>query len=272
MGGFILLLALLAAAALLYDGNTRIVTTEYEVFFNSLPAAFDGYRILELSDLHAAELGADNARLIAAVRDAKPDMIAVTGDMIDAPGQLPAVLPLMKTLTEIAPVYFVTGNHEWDSGEVRELLAALPEYGVTVLRNQCVTLERGGAEIVLLGLDDRNGPADMLRPPEVFARLRAQHGDAFVVTLVHRNDYLSALSELGCDLVVCGHAHGGIVRPPFTDGLIGPNREWFPTYTNGVYTEGGTTMVVSRGVGNHTGYPRFLNNPHLPVAVLRSYE
>jgi predicted MPP superfamily phosphohydrolase len=192
--------------------------------------------------------------------------------MIDAPGQLPDVLPLMRILAEIAPVYFVTGNHEWDSGEVRELLDALPEYGVTVLRNQCATIERGGAELVLLGLDDRNGPADMPRPPEIFERLRAKYGDAFVVTLVHRNDYLPTLSELGADLVLCGHAHGGIVRLPFTDGLIGPAREWFPTYTDGLYTLGETTMLVSRGVGNHTGYPRFLNNPHLPVAVLRSYE
>ncbi|MDR0861626.1 MAG: metallophosphoesterase [Oscillospiraceae bacterium] len=257
-------------AVLLYDSNTRIVTTEYPLQFDNLPAAFDGFRILELSDVHASVFGEDNKKLTDAVKSAAPDIIAVTGDLVDskADNELAVVLPLMEKLVEIAPVYYVTGNHEWDSGIIRELFTGLESAGVHVLRNRSVEIERGGARIVLIGLDDPNGPADMMKPAEVFARAREQFGDAFTVTLVHRNSFLPLLSELGAEVVICGHAHGGIVRLPFTDGLVGPAREWFPTFTSGVYREGGAAMVVSRGVGNHTGMPRFLNNPHLPVVVL----
>jgi predicted MPP superfamily phosphohydrolase len=269
----IIALSLFVAAIALctLDSNTRIVGGDYELFFPNLPDAFDGYRILIVSDLHNAVFGKDNSRLIAACAAAKPDIIAVTGDLIDDAGQLPAVLPVMQSLVEIAPVYFVTGNHEWDSGEVHELLAALPDLGVTVLRNRSIELTRGGDTIVLTGLEDKNGPADMRQPDEVFARRNDAFGDKFSVTLIHRNNYLGLLSDLGTDLILCGHAHGGIIRLPFTDGLI-DHPGLFPTYTNGRYTRGETTMLVSRGLGNVYGIPRLFNNPHLPVAVLRTYK
>ncbi|MDR3209886.1 MAG: metallophosphoesterase [Oscillospiraceae bacterium] len=249
-----------------YDSNTTLDTETYDLHFAGLPRDFDGYRIAVVSDVHAKEFGADNARLIAAVANAAPDMIAVTGDLIDGPDQLGIVLPLVHALSELAPVYFITGNHEWDSGSVRELLAALPENGAVVLRNQVVTLRRGDASIALVGLEDPNGPADMRKPFQVFEDVPQ---DAFTVTLVHRNTYLPTLAELGADLVLCGHAHGGIVRLPFTDGLI-DQTGFLPTYTNGAYTMGGTTMLVSRGLGNVYNIPRLFNRPHIPVAVLHT--
>jgi len=91
-----------------------------------------------------------------------------------------------------------------------------------------------------------------------------------VIALYHRNNQLQMFSEFGVDLVLSGHAHGGMVRLPFTDGLIGGNYEWFPTYTSGLYTRGGTNMIVSRGVGNHFGWTRFLNNPEVVVIDLRA--
>jgi predicted MPP superfamily phosphohydrolase len=266
-------ISLLAAALALctIDSNRRIVTNEYELFFPNLPDAFDGYRILIVSDLHSAVFGKGNSRLISSSKGAKPDIIAITGDLIDDTGQLPIVLPAVQALSEFAPVYFVSGNHEWDSGETRELFAALDELGVTVLRNRSVELTRGGSSIALTGIEDKNGPADMRTPDEVFSRMRDAFGDEFSVTLIHRNNYLDLLSDLGTDLILCGHAHGGIIRLPFTDGLI-DHPGLFPTYTNGVYTKGDTTMLVSRGLGNVYGIPRLFNNPHLPVAVLRTYK
>jgi predicted MPP superfamily phosphohydrolase len=267
-GGLITFLIILAALAVyMYYGNFTLDVTEYELAFANLPASFDGYRIAVVSDLHAAVFGKDNAKLLAAVRDSRPDMIALTGDVTDDAGQIPGVLKTVAELAKIAPVYYVTGNHEWEKGEVRELLKALPGAGATVLQNVTVPLTLGDDTIYLTGLEDPNGSADMKTPAEVFA----EKPDGFSVTLVHRNTFLEKLAPLGADLILCGHAHGGLIRFPGTDGLFDHNLRLFPTYTNGVYTAGDTTMLVSRGVGNHTGLPRILNRPHIPVAILRSY-
>ena len=270
----ILLVIALAMAALIYDSNTRIVTSEYELHYPNLPQPFDGFRIVVLSDIHAAQFGKDNERLITMVAEARPDIIAITGDFIDSYGRTPTQEQLVIAemlvigLTPVAPIYYVTGNHEWDSGEIRPLLAMLEARGVHVLRNEHVLLEAGGETIVLAGTDDPNGPAGMIRPDELVRRISSSENVGFLIMLEHRNNNLGLYSGLGVDLVLCGHGHGGIIRLPFTDGLIGPLRDWFPTFTSGVYTMGETNMVVSRGLGNHLGFPRFLNNPHIAVAIL----
>jgi predicted MPP superfamily phosphohydrolase len=266
----VLLICAVLVAALTIDSNVRLDVAEYRLYYADLPRSFDGFRVVSLSDVHAAQFGKDNRRLIAAVSDARPDIIAITGDVIDSDGQLGIVDTLVVGLLEIAPVYYVTGNHEWDSGDIKNLLGLLERRGVTVLRNGYELLERGDGAIVLAGTDDPNGPADMKTPQELVGDIRSAEGGRFIIVLEHRNNHLGLYASLGVDLVVCGHAHGGIARLPFTDGLIGPSREWLPTYTNGVYASGGTKMLVSRGVGNHTGFPRFLNNPHIPVAILRA--
>ena len=268
---------LLTMAVLLIDSNTRIVTTEYELFYDDLPDAFDGFRIVLLADIHVTEFGNDNERLIRRVRDAQPDIIAIAGDLLCAYGRMPTdrqleiAGTLAHGLVQIAPVYFVTGNHEWDRrvGGPWALFEMFDELGVTVLRNQHVLLERDGDSIIFAGADDPHGPADMITPRELVEQIFTREGeDSFIIMLEHRNSNLQLYSELGVRLVLCGHAHGGIVRLPFTEGLIGPQREWFPTYTGGVYTRGDTNMVVSRGLGRSIGL-RFLNNPQIVVVTLR---
>ena len=271
----LMLIFFLLVGILLYDGNTRIVISEYELNYVNLPEGFDGYRIAVLSDIHAAVFGNSNERLIAKVKETEPDIIAITGDLIDRYEKLPVEMQLdiaetlVDSLTPIAPVYFITGNHDWDSGAIRPLLLLLEEHGVVILRNKYTLLESGGDEIVLAGTDDPNGPADMKKPHEFVETIRQKEGERFIVMLEHRNSHLQLYSVLGVDLVICGHAHGGLVRLPFTDGLLGQQRDWFPTYTNGVYTSGGTNMVVSRGLGNHTGIPRIFNNPQVVVVELK---
>jgi len=272
----ILLVFLLLVGVLYYDSNTRLVTTEYELHYTNLPEAFDGYRIVVLADLHGAELGEDNARLIAAVRAADPDIITIVGDLIDrfqagkpVARQLEIAETLVNQLVRIAPVYYVTGNHEWDSGAVRPLLAMLEDSDVSVLRNQYRLLTRDGETIILAGVDDPGGPADMVKPREFIESIYQREDTDFIVVLSHRNYNLALYSRLGVDLVLSGHAHGGMVRLPFTDGLIGPQYDFLPTYTSGVYTRNETNMVVSRGLGNHFGWTRFLNNPQVVVVVLQ---
>jgi len=274
---FIVLLVLLLPVGVLWvDSNTRLVTTEFELFYDNLPAGFDGFRIVLLADMHGAEHGDNNERLIEAVRNARPDIITIAGDLIDryqpskpVEKQLETARTLVTGLVKIAPVYYVTGNHEWDSGEVRTLFTMLEETGVNVLRNQYRKLTIGNDSIILAGVDDPGGPADMIKPNDFINNIFTGEDADFLAVISHRNYKLPLFSDLGVDLILSGHAHGGMIRLPFTDGLIGPSNELFPTNTNGVYTDGDTKMVVSRGLGNHFGWTRFLNNPQVVVIKLK---
>jgi len=280
----ILLILMIPGIILFIDSNTRLVTSEYKLNYSDLPEAFDRYRIVVLADVHGALHGENNETLIDAVRDADPDMIAIVGDLIDryqprkpVEKQLEIAQTLVDGLMTVAPVYFVTGNHEWDSGEVRPLLSLLEESGVIVLQNQYRLLAPASTSgenaedgtIILAGVDDPNGPADMVKPDEFIGNIRQKENPGFIVVLSHRNSNLKMYDKLEVDLVLSGHAHGGMVRLPFTDGLIGPQNDFFPTFTSGVYSSGQTNMVVSRGVGNQLGWTRFLNNPEVVVVELR---
>ncbi len=266
----ILLIFVLIAVVLVVDSNFRIVTDEFILGNSRLPEGAEGLRIVHLSDLHARRFGSGNSRLVSAVRDAEPDMICITGDMVDGPReeQEDYVRELMGQLTQIAPVYFVPGNHEWAAGWARELFTILREEGVTVLRNSYVTFGRGGDYIVIAGVDDPNGLRGQSSPEKMMEEIRADHGDSYVLLLAHRDTELELWSQLGFDAVLCGHAHGGLIRLPFTDGLVAPAQGLFPTWTAGIYTQGGTQMLVSRGFAGSHGCPRVFNNPEVVSITL----
>lgn len=265
------LLMLAALFALLFaDSANRLVTTDYTVTSARLSADFDGFRIVQLSDLHAAEFGKDNARLVRAVAAAQPDLIVLTGDFIEAEDQIPVTLALARQLVPLAPVYFVSGNHDWASHAISALFDGLADAGVTCLRNEFVTLQRGAGSIVLAGVDDPNGLADMLKPDEVAAAVQAEHPGAFTVLLGHRNYWVEEYPTLPVDVILCGHAHGGIVRLPGVGGLIGTDRTLFPDYTAGMFASGQYQMIVSRGLGQIAQLPRLLNNPEIVCLTLRT--
>ena len=266
-----LVLALGLAVALVWS-NTVLQTEEFTFVSSRLPAVFDGYRVVVLSDLHSAVFGEENRDLLQRVADAKPHLIAVTGDLEDQlRGHDPVWTEQLATaLVQIAPVCYVTGNHEWAVGNVPALKETLSSAGWTVLDNRFVTVERDGAMIVLAGIDDPNGYADQKTPETVAAELYAQWGDPFWLLLAHRNNrFEHQYSLLGADLTISGHGHGGIIRLPFTDGLISTERTLFPSYTDGFYEANGETVFVSRGVGNSEKLPRLFNSPQIAVITLR---
>lgn len=271
-------LCILAAAALLaalfvrWD-NTSLQVTHFEPRFSALPEGFDGCRLVVLSDLHGAVFGPDNRDLFAAVAEAAPDYILYLGDLEDlyrgpAAGYAEAVA---EGLAAIAPLYYVTGNHEWAIGGVPELKERLEAHGAVVLTNEFVTLERNGDLAVLAGIDDPNGYADQKTPEQVAAEVYAAHGGPFWMLLAHRNDlFPERYSRLGADLVLSGHGHGGIIRLPFTDGLLSTDRTFFPSYTAGLYEENGSALFVTRGLGNSGPTLRLFNRPEVAVVTLRA--
>ncbi len=253
--------------------SNHSLQTERAVFTSPrLPAGFDGCTIVQLSDLHGAEFGEDNEELIRRVREAEPDYIFLTGDLLDRYRQTPRsyAVSLGKSLAGIAPTYFVTGNHEWAFPDIRTLKRELRDAGVTVLSNEYVPLSRGGDRILLAGIDDPNGFADQKTPEELASELRGAEPDAFWMLLAHRNNYFEKeYSLLGADLVISGHGHGGLIRLPFTDGLVSVERSLFPSYTAGFYEANGGKVFVSRGLGNSGRTFRLFNRPEMVVLTLR---
>lgn len=259
------LLAALAAVVVsaLYHGTLDPET--WQVSSERLPAAFDGLRVTLLTDLHGASFGPDHQLLLQAVADQRPDLIAISGDLADERTAWETLPALLTGLAEIAPTYYVTGNHEWVREDTEDLLRAIADCGVTVLRNDYLLLERDGQTIVLAGAEDPNAYRDMETPEALVSRIRAEvPGDPYILMLYHRNNSLSLWSQLEVDLVLAGHGHGGVIRLPWVGGLLGVDRRLFPRDCEGLYQAGRTTLAVSRGLGGI----RLFNRPHLPTLEL----
>lgn len=267
------LIAVLAAGVLFFWWQQEgIVTEVYHISSERLPAAFDGLRIAVVSDVHGKQFGEENEKLLEKVAALEPDLIAVTGDLIDREEQLSMVPALARGLSHIAPTYYVTGNHEWAVRRVRELKALLAENGVQVLSNEYQVWEKNGATLAVAGVDDPNGPADQKTGPELREEIEAD----YTVLLSHR-DTVYDYAGWGYDLVLCGHGHGGIIRIPLLDrGLLSSDRTFFPEFDGGQYgfADGGS-CVVSRGLGSNT-VPfrafRLFNRPDLPLIILNANE
>lgn len=271
---WLLLLAAFFCIAL-YRSNKTLSVERYTFADPALPAGFEGLRIVQLSDLHGAVFGEDNADLIAAVAAEEPDLIVLTGDIQDRFRETPPqyTWDLGAAMAAIAPTYFVTGNHEWAVGDVPEVKEGLAEAGVTVLSNTYTVLERGGDRLVLAGIDDPNGYADQKTPEELAEEIRQEQGEVPWLLLAHRNNlFEDRYSALGADLVISGHGHGGMIRLPFTDGLIGVDRTLFPSYTDGFYAHNGARVFVSRGLGSSGPSFRLFNRPQVAVLTLTGEE
>lgn len=256
---FFLLLFLLCQQIVLHPTRT-------EVFSSTLPDSFDGFRVVQLSDLHGREYGGDNRMLLLSVKALKPDLIAVTGDLLNEARQIERSLNLLSALANIAPTCYVTGNHEWSLPDVRNYLSQVEATGVTVLANQAQFLSRNGQRIVLAGVHDPNGPRDMVTPAEFGQSLREKIGEnIFFLLLAHRNETADFWAATEADLVLAGHAHGGLIRLPFLGGVI--QRHGQKGFDSGLYQSGRTLLFVSRGLGG-SGI-RLLNRPEVALLILR---
>ena len=264
------LLLVLTAAALSADSRWHLQLTEYSLRFRTLPPALDGYRIVLLSDLHGARFGSENRRLAESVLAQQPDLIALTGDFAESLEQLDATDELLRQLQGAAPIAWVSGNHDWAGGALPALRRLLDQYGVLRMENRYFLLPWNGARLILAGVEDPNGPADMIRPDELAARLRSEYPEDFVLWLAHRNSWLRDDPDLPVDLILCGHAHGGVIRLPFVGGLIGTDRRLGADYESGVYHGQRFLMLVSRGLGSSSPIPRLFNRPEIAVITLHS--
>ena len=256
-------------------GNTALEVNEYEIASNRIPEAFSGFRIAQVSDLHNAEFGEGNEKLIGLLSQTDPDMIVITGDLIDSRHtDIEIALEFARQAIKLAPVYFVSGNHEARVPEYEDLKIGLVKAGVVILENQKVQITREGESITIMGIDDPSFQEDYLFGDAVSVTSSAlseiqNESDRYTVLLAHRPELFETYVDAGVDLVFSGHAHGGQFRLPFIGGLVAPNQGFFPEYDAGLFSEGSITMIVSRGVGNSIIPIRINNRPEIVTVTLQ---
>ena len=257
-------------------GNTALELNTYTVTSARLPEIFDGYRIAHVSDLHNAEMGEDNEKLLTMLREADPDMIAITGDLIDSRNtNVEIALQFAQEAMKIAPCYYVSGNHEARVNEYEELKTGLISAGVIILEDTQTEISIEGQTITLIGVNDPSFQTDYLfgdSETVMNSKLTELHtdGEAFTILLSHRPELFDVYAEHDVDLVLSGHAHGGQFRLPFIGGVVAPNQGLFPEYDAGIYTDGNTNMLVSRGVGNSILPFRINNRPEVILIELQT--
>ena len=265
---------LIIITALIMWGNKALETNTYIKESDKISLSFDSYRIAQVSYLHNTQIGKDNKRLINALKTAKPDIIAVTGDIIDSMfTNVDVAVNFMEQAVEIAPCYYINGNNEARvADEYEKLKAELAKLNVTILENDSIKLSKNGDYITLSGINDPVFYADIVRPnlTETTIKNAKSDDDSYTILLSHRPELFDLYVKYDFDLVFSGHAHGGQFRLPYVGGLFAPHQGFFPEYDSGLFTEQNTNMLVSRGVGNSLFPFRVNNRPEIIIAELKA--
>ena len=254
--------------------NFALEANEYTIKSDKISDGFDGFRIAHISDLHNTRLAKQNGKLLKMLSDTNPDIIAITGDLIDSRRtNISLALEFTKEAVKIAPCYFVSGNHESRISEYAYLEAELKKQGVTVLDNKTAEIEKSGEKIALIGVRDPSFDfkGDFCDVDNFLkGTIEPLQTKTFTVVLSHRPELFDIYVNSGADLILSGHLHGGQVRLPFVGGLLSPDPSLFPEYDAGLFTENNTNMIVSRGIGNSAIPIRFNNRPEIIVVTLES--
>lgn len=247
-----------------YNVNTLEVT-KYVVENKKVPKEFDGYNIVQISDLHSKLFGENNKKLIQKIKSLNPDIVVVTGDLIDGENNnYNVALDFMKEISKLYRVYYIIGNHEQKSlikkykDEYKDYFNKLHQIDFVNLDNNKVEIVKGESNINLYGLtvpyscykylfDNQETTSIDINFLE--EKLGKVDREQFNILLAHTPFYFDEYEKWGADLTLCGHVHGGIVRLPLVGGLLSPDRKFFPKYDLGEYIKNKSTMIVSKGLG-----------------------
>lgn len=251
--------------------NINITTTNIIIKNEKVPDDFCGYKIAEIADLHNHQWG---DKLITRIEKEKPDIIVIAGDFVDSSHtDFDVAMDFIDEAKNIAPIYYVTGNHEAGLNNYMELEKRMIDAGVHMMDDTREYIEKDSSKINIIGIQDpdfveRDNFQGIQKSIVTTKLIPLLNQDYYNIVLCHRPELFDGYVETGADLVITGHAHGGQVRIPFVGGLIAPNQGLFPKYTEGVYHENGTDMVVSRGLGNSVIPVRINNMPELVIITL----
>ena len=270
---FIIILILFIIYA--YFQNNFLKVSYYEIENKKINKDFKNFKIAHISDYHNFSSNKLNKDLVSNLITIKPDIIVISGDFIDSRNtKINVSLELIKKINSIAPIYYVPGNHESRLDEYNDFKKKLKELNVHVLENKKEAIIRGNSKLNVLGIIDprfsnksKEFDSDVIK--DYIDKLKHDNKE-YNILLSHRPEFFLAYVEKSIDLVFSGHAHGGQIRFPFTDGLFAPGQGIFPKLTSGVRKSGNTTLVISRGIGKSVFPFRINNRPELVIATLKS--
>jgi len=262
----------------LYIDHNFIKTSHYEVESTKIPSSFDGYKILQLSDLHQKDF---KNQLYDKIVEESPNIIVMTGDMVSTnQTNFTTFYQVAKTLAKKYPVYYIKGNHEgrMEDKSGIDFIKQLQSFGVIVLDNEKILLEKDNKYINLYGMwcnqrfySKLNTSENNVITENIMTKLLGKTDHRFFnILLMHTPQYFEAYEKWGADLVLAGHLHGGMIRIPLIGGIFSPYLEWFPKYCYGEYHQNNATMIISGGLSaGATGF-RFFNRPEIVVVTLHT--
>jgi predicted MPP superfamily phosphohydrolase len=263
-----LFVALVVAA--LYSG---LVVRRYTVESDKLGQGAS-IRAVLITDLHSHIYGKNQKDLLSLISRQKPDLVLLAGDIADVEAPFTGAELFIEGATKIAPVYYVSGNHEVDSPSFGFIKRTIRSYGVTVLESSYVKVKAGNTPVIIAGVDDPDiemfdqGIDWESSMYQAFSHLDEEQG--YKILLAHRTELIDVYGQYGFDLVVSGHAHGGQVRIPFIlNGLYSTGEGWFPKHAGGAYKYGDLTHIVSRGIANTILLPRIFDPPEVVVIDIK---
>lgn len=259
----------------LHFENTKLQISNYSIINSNIPIEFNNYKIVHISDFHNTKSKTLTKDLIEEIKNQKPNIIVLTGDLVDSrKTDIETSIDFIKKIKSIAPIYYVSGNHEANIRNYSSLKEQLEKNNVIILDNKVELLRLNDKEINLIGVDD---PRMLNNCDFTDAEIMKYELDNikynennYSILLSHRPELFDTYVEKELDLVLVGHAHGGQIRIPFIDGVVAPNQGFFPKYTSGTFEKKKTTMIISRGIGNSILPFRINNNPELVVVTLNN--
>lgn len=262
------LLAVMVYIFLVFE-NKKITVSNYTINAPKAGKEYNCFKIVQVSDLQNASFGKNNKRLINIIKKLNPDIIVITGDIVDCHRtDVYCALKFAHEISRICPAYYVCGNHEGVLGNYQKLSGDLKKAGLTVLNNESVYYD-DDKKLRITGLTDPY--LGYIKDMGGFLKKEIEKDTtAFNIVLSHRPQFIDIYSKSKSDVVFSGHAHGGQIRLPFIGGLFAPDQGLFPKYTKGVHKIGNTQLVISRGLGNSVFPQRLFNRPEIVCVNLKT--
>lgn len=271
-----IIIAILVLCGLyLHYENTKLQVSHYNIINNNILVDFNNYKIVQISDFHNTKSKTLTNDLIEELKEQKPNIIVLTGDLIDSnKTDVEVAINFIRKINNIAPIYYVSGNHEANISNYTKIKEQLVENKVIILDNKTEVLRINESEINLIGIDDPRMSNENVVSDSEIIKVELDNAkyneNKYSILLSHRPELFDTYVQKELDLILVGHAHGGQIRIPFIGGIIAPNQGFFPKYTSGIFEENKTTMIVSRGIGNSILPFRINNRPELVVITLNS--
>lgn len=274
---------------LFYKNETeKLEITEYEIKNSKIPKDFDGFKIVQVSDLHNKSFGKNNSELLEKIDSENPDIVVITGDLVEGDNKnFHIALNLIDELIKKYEVYHIIGNHEQKSlikkykKEYETYFKELYNKSIKNLNNDKICLNRGNSNINIYGFivplnyypyffKNYKNRKNRLADKFIQESLGVIDKEEYNIMLAHTPFFFEDYEDYGVDLVLSGHVHGGIIRLPLVGGVLSPNREFFPKYDFGKYEKNNTTMLLSKGLGGSKVLIRFNCKPEIVSITLKN--